>query len=646
MRRVALLLCSLGCYPGSELSLSPGEGILSAILLGRDDERVFAYASAAEEISVPFTAADDVVLETLLFRRSLAELGVPEGPVPIVADGRPPPTPISVLRTRITGGDFSGWEDVADSELSPEVKIPFFDANACGGCITADEHRDPLCKLDCDPQEPMPPAEVAPPQLPAFEVPPACPLDQVAYVGETCHAIGPPCAADGWPPGEFDAFVRPGSNGVGTRDSPLGSVPEAIGAGAIRIALSTGTHEFDGHLSVPVELLGACADETIVVSVLRTTANLMVHDVTVMGGIETSDRLDVRRVHVHGGPMLAETASITGSDLALHDSHFVIADSAMTLERVFVASNLASLTCWGSDITIDDAVFGDSTGPTLSVTSSCTLALSRAVLTPALLGARVERSAALELSDAFITSIEGGIRVDDGGRADIARTMMIGDDGLIARGDVEVQDIKVVSTDDNSGSVAHVVGTLRGARVILEGRSRGIHSAGVTDLQDVAITSDSVGAQTDLAGRLILQRASLSARIVCLEAHHEVSGTNLRLNDCETGISSTETLTISRAIAGADVEHGAQIFSGTADLSDVRFSTMSSGVDAASGTVVVRRFAITDSILGASLVEGSLTLEDGRLERLDTGLSLPDGVRPEDILRDVIVRDVARVTRR
>src|SRR5262245_12663355 len=101
MRRTALVVCLVGCYPSSDLALPPGEGYLSRIILGSGDEAAFAHASAADEIST-FTAGDDLLLEALLYRETLAELGLAEGPIPIDEDGRLPPTADAVFRTTIS----------------------------------------------------------------------------------------------------------------------------------------------------------------------------------------------------------------------------------------------------------------------------------------------------------------------------------------------------------------------------------------------------------------------------------------------------------------------------------------------------------------------------------------------------------------
>src|SRR5688500_942613 len=133
MRRAALILCSLGCYPSSNFALPPAEGYLSRIILGA--EPPFAHASPTEARSLPFTAGDDLILEALLYRETLAELGLAEGPIALEDGGRSPPAADAIWRTTIASGEFSGWDTVDGSELAERLRIPHFDANSCDGCI-------------------------------------------------------------------------------------------------------------------------------------------------------------------------------------------------------------------------------------------------------------------------------------------------------------------------------------------------------------------------------------------------------------------------------------------------------------------------------------------------------------------------------
>jgi hypothetical protein len=449
---------------------------------------------------------------------------------------------------------------------------------------------------------------------------------------------------DGWTEAEVDAYVSFGAGGIGTRDSPFDTIADAIAAGARRIALASGMHDLDEPMTtVPLELYGACAEETILQAVLRMRAELVLEDVTVIGGIETCDLAALRRVHLHGGPLLGERAQITAVDLALHDSHIVLGDSTASFDRLFVASDLDSFTCWGTRATIEGALLTDRSGSALVVTSTCSLEVRDAVLLPFDIAARVEGNANLLLSDAFVEGTEGGVLIKEGGTATITRVRSKGDEGLEVAGFARVEDAIFETTDLDGGAALTNFGRITGARVHLIGGERGITTVGMVLLSDVMIDSDSLGVVVGVDGEVILSGATISSRVACVDAIGTFYGDDLSLLQCETGLSTSGGATVHRAEAlGPRI--GAAIFAGRLELTDVHFRATVAGIDVENGEVLVSSFLIEEGPVGAALgAAGEMSLKSGRLSGLQTGLVLPPEIRPEQVLDEVSFTGVERV---
>jgi hypothetical protein len=403
-------------------------------------------------------------------------------------------------------------------------------------------------------------------------------------------------------------------------------------------------HELDEPMTtVPLELYGACAEETVLQAVLRMRAELVLQDVTVVGGIETCDVAALRRVHLHGGPLLGERAQIIAADLALHDSHIVLADSVATFERLFVDSDLDSFTCWGTQATIADALLTDRSGSALVVSSTCSLEVSRAVLLPFDVAARVEENARLLLFDAFVEGTEGGVFIEEGGTATITRVRSKGDEGLEVAGFARVEDSIFETTDVDGGAALTNFGRIVGERVQLIGGERGITTVGAVQLSDLIIDSDSLGVVVGVDGAVSLTRATISSRVACVDAIGTFYGDNLSLLECETGLSTSGGAIVNRAEAiGARI--GAAIFAGRLELRDVRLRATVAGIHVENGEALVSSFVIADGPVGAELgAAGEMSLRSGRFSGLQTGLVLPPEIRPEQVVDEVSFTGVGRV---
>jgi hypothetical protein len=134
----------------------------------------------------------------------------------------------------------------------------------------------------------------------ACELPPAvreCGRGRAHFVGGSgCEDVGTACpnAGDFADGASDDAiFVRPGSDGVGTRASPFGSLDDALAvaeAGDV-VALSVGAHDAAVQLPDGVRIVGACAARTFLVGVpdtdfvlgLGSGRSVTIEDLTIEG---------------------------------------------------------------------------------------------------------------------------------------------------------------------------------------------------------------------------------------------------------------------------------------------------------------------------------------------------------------------------
>lgn len=257
------------CWSPQAVTAPPAE---SSILLFFQN-RVFQGVSQGQT-DLRATVAPPALL--LGYDQSALELGIPEGPLVLVPEGETLPTPRWAYAL-----DESGWRDTTrelqDENLFKLARVQPRSICACGyegGCFNDGD--PPACQPCPDPVPPLPPRglnRAASASCPAawdatvvpgghFElcVPPtiSCPTGLTTASG--CQALILDCP-DGFPPGEHDFFVRPGSNGVGSRSAPFGDLQAAraaLGDTPGQIALAPGEYQLPGPLVGSALTLRAC----------------------------------------------------------------------------------------------------------------------------------------------------------------------------------------------------------------------------------------------------------------------------------------------------------------------------------------------------------------------------------------------------
>jgi hypothetical protein len=316
----------LACACGTRTIELPELGDAKSLLLLLEDlTRVEAHDLEAPNRRVPAAGAGALTL--LLYDESLVSLGLPEGTLVRhdAEDGRPLPVP-----ARAFTGDLSGeWEaSLADqSALFRSFRIapePPAQCAARSGCYpdAADRHCVRPCPLPAPPEPPLTPrapvlvpcpagwAEVDRASVtlceprPGEPELPACASGTHPFLGGACRAIGPPCAADGWPSppsGRPVIWIRAGASGSGTRDDPIGTIAGAIAASARETVLAVAA----GRYPEPVplldrELLGACASEVIVEGDV-TAGAATIRALTIEGALRVSGSLSLEEAAVTGG---------------------------------------------------------------------------------------------------------------------------------------------------------------------------------------------------------------------------------------------------------------------------------------------------------------------------------------------------------
>ena len=210
------------------------------------------------------------------YDRGPSELGLPEGPLDLVSEGEELRIPRWAYAL-----DEGGWRDVTTTVRSENLykvaRVRGRSICACaasGGCF--DDGDPPSCRPCRAPEALSAPdglLTAGPASCPAFWdaapvpgghfelcAPPtiSCPAG-VATAGE-CRPLIIECA-DGFPPGDYDAYVRPGGTGDGSRADPYGDLDLAVaasGGAAARIALAAGQYQLTGPYQGPALTLHAC----------------------------------------------------------------------------------------------------------------------------------------------------------------------------------------------------------------------------------------------------------------------------------------------------------------------------------------------------------------------------------------------------
>lgn len=303
------------------------------ILARRGAVGLSARASADAELS---GESEPGTFTALFFERSLEELGLEPGELPLLRPDAPGPSrgaPEFVASSWIESGG-SAWIPGFDPRTLEVLRLPIIDRRRCaerGGCFTLDQtasEESLFCATSCRVPEPTPPAPPEPPELPALPSLLPCPAGWVEAIdaGSTVCAPstrGPetPCpdgfarfgrnvecarVGDECPPvGEFgdlpddSLFVSSLAvgGGDGTRARPLQRLTEAfpLARPGQTIALSVGFHDAPGAFAGPLTIVGACAAGSRIVgapqfaAAVVTTGTVSVSNVRVSGAERAFD---------------------------------------------------------------------------------------------------------------------------------------------------------------------------------------------------------------------------------------------------------------------------------------------------------------------------------------------------------------------
>lgn len=322
------------------IDLGPGDGMASRIYGAGAAEALFATAAGAPERVV-----------AVAFDHDLDALDLPAGP--IVGSGRPLPPSLGVYVSQDGG-------PLVQSALTPSFELPRRDWSAVlgrGRCAEGADYSTTVCgsTVSFEPAEPAPPRltdeagrcpsgwSLKPhaidrgllgPQSIGLCEPPArvrCGPSQLQSTSDvSCRPIGPACdPGSPFRPGLTDtpamAFVRAGApGGDGTRSAPFSTIQEALRTPGIRaVVVGRGVYVEDVTLSGSVELVGACAAETV----LRGRLLLSGHQGRV-SGLSVEAALDAPSLVVEGAShselvgvaLLGGRASVQGGELQAEGS--------------------------------------------------------------------------------------------------------------------------------------------------------------------------------------------------------------------------------------------------------------------------------------------------------------------------------------
>lgn len=137
------VLCVLGC--GADIltvDVPPHAGMRAAWIVtsiaGTDQTVAYDLEAGPLAVVQPLAAVERVRVH--YFAASLAELGVTPGPVTLVAEGRPVPTPEASYSAALLDGAFGGWEELPRSAwtgvfLSRDADCPMLFSTMSAGSI-------------------------------------------------------------------------------------------------------------------------------------------------------------------------------------------------------------------------------------------------------------------------------------------------------------------------------------------------------------------------------------------------------------------------------------------------------------------------------------------------------------------------------
>jgi hypothetical protein len=205
-----------------------------------------------------------------------------------------------------------------------------------------------------------PPVEIAPPLPPA---PPMPPIDPTPPAEDWIQGDPiAPCPDDEW--GEISTaglvvYVKPGSNGDGSRELPFGTIKAALddiyGRGRATVVLSRGVYRGFIPLRDSVSLVGACAAETILVE-----DPLIEYAIGVVGLDASISRVTIRGSSFIFSQFDQATVSI---DSVLHEPYpdrsawLVEPRTRLVMRRSILRGGITGFAMLGGEAEIDQSVF-------------------------------------------------------------------------------------------------------------------------------------------------------------------------------------------------------------------------------------------------------------------------------------------------
>lgn len=613
----ALLLLSVACGP-PPLIISPTSEAQSVVLIG-------SYKSGLEARGVDLEEGAAAVLSfpkepdefiAAFYPGSLAELGLSPGAFQSSDAGVNLPAPLQLL------GEAPGQGLVEMvppyPRLFSDFKIP---APGSDGCYQSSSCRVGLrCISPCPTGPPVQQVTVPiPPQMlpcptgwdrqvvptrvlghdlsfPLCEPPPSsCAGDEVPFVAGGCAAIDS-CDGPGVTPQPGTLFVAVGGTGNGKPESPLGSISEAVLAGASTIALGLGEFDYAVSSTRSVAIVGTCARKT-----------------------------RVRVGAIYGGPAFGPDFSVSFSHCTL-----VPRNAASPLLRVTsVALALRSvevrvpIQAEGAEVLISRALLKSEK---VSVNAS-----SRAQLVDVISdGARVnsDSTSAIDLKRVRISNVRSWIALDWCGSLRASELVVEDCDyGLSGRGDADLQDVVVQRISGQQLSAIYSTHRLALRRVLVRDVAQSAIQAGGDFVgSDVVVRNASEA--FELHGEASLAR--VFAAPVDQAIYASSSMKNLSVADFiaegsypaySTGVMVRGGATLTR-VALERFDYGLNVIEGTAALQDLSFDTgiraLETGEDS---SIDLDRFVAFNQRVGIRSL-GSLRATNVAISNSGTGLDL------------------------
>ncbi len=508
--------------------------------------------------------------------------------------------------------------------------------------------------------------------------------------GETaCMPIGRACPASGDLPTDVpgDAiFVRAGAAGTGTRESPFGTLSEALASASAgdTIVLATGTIDAVATVSVPVTIRGTCAAETRLTGPLAIDGPVTLEDVTITSptsaivvsrggltarGVVVGDHVG-RGIDLRSGINTLEDVVVRGGTgaTATFEGAVHVINGSLTATRLVIEGRAGfGLTVdLRASLTLTDSLVADGTTSDTGPTAMVLLrdGSMRASVTRTVVENGVNQMIAANGGDVTIEdTLVQGARIQPGQMVAIGVT---GFGGLVARGlrthdidgfgiasaggRVEVEDYVSDGTHALSVGLHSEEGSTMIARRVRVGPiAIGARAfvRGVLELDDARVTGatqyslQANGEEAIGTFRRVLVRGGRAGLRVGADATAEIEDAILE-DIAGSGIGDDgiggylRSRTIARRVRATRTANScfASLQEASLELEDVRCSGADLGlVTAVSGSMIVRRASIDTIALAALVAEsgGALTAEDtvvravGPSENISAGVSINDG---------------------